>query len=91
VSALRILPVAPFTLVNLAAGASPLSVRAYLLGTAFALAPLTGAIVLLSDRARRAIVDPTFWSFAALSALLAAVWIALAWARRRVAPRPPPA
>ncbi|HSJ97934.1 MAG TPA: VTT domain-containing protein, partial [Myxococcota bacterium] len=85
VAALRLVPVAPFTVVNLAAGASPLSFREYLLGSALALGPSLLVLAFLADRARHAVLEPGYWTFAALTALLAAGWVAFAWARRRVA------
>jgi uncharacterized membrane protein YdjX (TVP38/TMEM64 family) len=85
VAALRLVPVAPFTVVNLAAGASPLSFREYLLGSALALGPSLLVLALLADRARHAVLEPGYWTFAALTALLAVGWVAFAWARRRVA------
>jgi len=85
VAALRIVPVAPFAIVNLAAGASPMRFRDYLFGSALALAPLLGVFALAAEGARRALLEPGYWTFAALTALLVAGWAALAWARRRVA------
>jgi phosphatidylserine/phosphatidylglycerophosphate/cardiolipin synthase-like enzyme/uncharacterized membrane protein YdjX (TVP38/TMEM64 family) len=86
-AALRILPLAPFAVVNLAAGASPLRFRDYLLGSALALAPLLGALALLAEGARRALLEPGYWAFAAFTAVLVAGWAALVWARHRVARR----
>jgi uncharacterized membrane protein YdjX (TVP38/TMEM64 family) len=85
VAALRVVPVAPFTVVNVVAGASPLSFREYLLGSALALGPLLLGLALLAHRARIALLEPGYWTFAVLTALLAGAWLLLAWARRRVA------
>jgi phospholipase D1/2 len=55
----RILPIAPFSMVNLVAGATPLSLRDFLLGTALGMSP---GIVLMSafvDRLAEALRNPS--------------------------------
>ena len=69
----RLLPVAPYTVVNLVAGASRIRWRDFLLGTALGLAP---GLILMStfvDRAIAAIVSPNGETFAALALVLAAI------------------
>lgn len=69
VVAVRVLPVAPFTLVNMVAGASHLRARDFLLGTALGMLPGIIAVVLFSDRLAAAVFEPTAENFA---------WFALA-------------
>jgi phospholipase D1/2 len=83
----RLLPVAPFTLVNLVAGASHLGARDFLLGTLFGMAPGIAAIVFFSDRLAAAIFEPSgtnlAW-FAAAAVLVAGAAFALhRWLARR--------
>jgi len=87
VMVLRMLPVAPFTVVNLVAGASHLRMRDFLLGTALGMAPGILAVAVFSDRLAATLRDPSPGAIA----LLALVLIALgggalgirAWLRRR--------
>lgn len=67
---LRCVPVAPFTLVNLVAGATHLRVRDFLLGTALGMSPGILALTVFSDRLAAALHDP---SPGTLAVLLAAV------------------
>ena len=86
VVALRILPVLPFTGVNLAAGALGVAWRTYFVGTVLGMAPGVVATCLLGDRAVAVVKDPTPSSIAALvGAALVLVVVASAlrrWARR---------
>jgi len=54
----RMLPVAPFGLVNLVAGASHVRMRDFLLGTVLAMAPGIAVLVFASDRIVRTLVAP---------------------------------
>lgn len=74
----RAVPVAPFSVVNLAAGASRIRFGDYLAGTAVGLAPGTLAFSLIGHQLERALVDPTATDVALLVALAAAA-IALGW------------
>jgi len=85
----RMLPVAPFTLVNLVAGASHLRARDFVLGTVFGMAPGIAAIVFFSDRLAAAVFDPTpanlAW-FGAAAVLVVSAAVALhRWLARRTA------
>jgi phospholipase D1/2 len=78
----RLLPVAPYTVVNIVAGASRIRWRDFLLGTALGLLPglvLTSAFV---DRAIAAVVAPSARTLATLVLVLAAI-VAVAWGLRR--------
>lgn len=74
VAAIRLVPVAPFTFVNLVAGASQIRLQDYLFGTALGLAP--GLIVMsaLGHQIFQIITRPTFGNIAMLGAAILA-WI----------------
>jgi phospholipase D1/2 len=68
---LRLLPIAPFTLINVVVGASGVALRPFMIGTLLALGPMTVLICLSVDRARAVLAgEPVFdpWILAALAA-----------------------
>lgn len=71
----RIVPVAPFAVVNLVAGASHVSLRDFVLGTALGMAPGTLALAFFGERAAEAAREP---SAAALGLVLLGVGVLLA-------------
>jgi phosphatidylserine/phosphatidylglycerophosphate/cardiolipin synthase-like enzyme/uncharacterized membrane protein YdjX (TVP38/TMEM64 family) len=81
---LRIVPVAPFTVVNLVAGASHIRFRDFALGTLLGLIPGTLALAVLSDRVLAAVRSPDLATVAVLGAVLALValgsWMLRRWA-----------
>jgi uncharacterized membrane protein YdjX (TVP38/TMEM64 family) len=76
VAMIRMVPIAPFSIVNVVAGASKLSLRDFLLGTVLGMAPGIAVMAALgaqiADLARNA-----SWVNALLLALAVAAWIAL--------------
>jgi uncharacterized membrane protein YdjX (TVP38/TMEM64 family) len=70
----RIVPIAPFTIINLVAGASHLAFRDFVIGTVLGLAPGTILIVFFVDRIVEAVRHPGPVSFALL-ALVAGIAI----------------
>jgi phosphatidylserine/phosphatidylglycerophosphate/cardiolipin synthase-like enzyme/uncharacterized membrane protein YdjX (TVP38/TMEM64 family) len=70
VTLVRLVPVAPFSIVNLAAGAICIPAVDYLLGTAIGLAPGLTVMSLLGDRAIDLIRQPSLAGIAALVGLL---------------------
>jgi len=56
--AVRIVPVAPFTVINLVAGASHINFRDYLLGTLVGMTPGMLALILVADRVQAVITRP---------------------------------
>jgi uncharacterized membrane protein YdjX (TVP38/TMEM64 family) len=85
VALVRVLPVAPFTVVNLVAGASRIGFRDFVLGTLVAMAPGTLLLALAADRMAAAWREPDLSHVglaASFVALLVGVTIAL---RRRLA------
>ena len=78
----RMLPVAPFSVVNLIAGAIHVRFRDYILGTVLGMAPGTLMLVVFVDRIIAAVREPGILSFA-LVALIAAGVVSIALAVRR--------
>jgi uncharacterized membrane protein YdjX (TVP38/TMEM64 family) len=78
----RLLPIAPYSIINVVAGASHIGWRDFLLGTVIGLAPGIVMTSLFVDRAIAAIRHPGPVTFAVL-ALVAAALVAVGWAIRR--------
>lgn len=76
VMVVRIVPVAPFTVINLVAGASHIGLRDFIWGTLLGMAPGMLAIALLADRAAASLRDPHWANL--LTLILVAVGILLA-------------
>ena len=79
----RLLPVGPYSIVNLVAGASHIGWRNFLIGTVLGLAPGVITTSLFIDRALAAIREPTPATFALLALIVVAI-VALVWAVRRI-------
>lgn len=82
VLAVRVIPVAPFTVVNLVAGASRIRFHDFLLGTLLGLMPGLLALTVFSGRILSVVQDPSLISLTLLAAALAAIG-AGAYALRR--------
>lgn len=82
----HMLPVAPFTLVNMAAGALRFKTRDFLLGTIVGMAPGMMALALLIDRVEAVIRSPDAGTIALLCAVTLALLLA-AWGVQRVLKR----
>ena len=84
---LRVVPVAPFTVVNLVAGASHIRFRDYAFGTLLGMAPGALALTLFSDQVVAAIASPETYRFASLLILAliigAGAWWLSRWLLRR--------
>ncbi|MDX1480664.1 MAG: phospholipase D-like domain-containing protein [Woeseiaceae bacterium] len=83
---LRLIPIAPFSIVNLVVGASGVRLRDFLLGTIIAMAPGIVLIALSVDRARAALAgEPVFDPWIGVGIIVAGIaMIALrAWKKRR--------
>ncbi len=79
----RLLPVAPFTMVNLFAGASRIGFRDFALGTVLAMAPGTLLLTLAADRAVAAWREPDLLHVG-VAALLAGLLVGSTIALRRL-------
>lgn len=82
VTVLRLMPVAPFTVVNVIAGASHVGLREFLIGSAIGMAPGIVLTVAFVDRLAEAIRSPSASTFGVL-ALLTAALVALSLGCRR--------
>jgi uncharacterized membrane protein YdjX (TVP38/TMEM64 family) len=72
---MRVIPVASFTLINLAAGASHMSLRDFLLGSLLGMTPGILAIVILVDRLEASVQSPGVDTLLALVASAAAIGV----------------
>jgi phospholipase D1/2 len=82
VATIRMLPIAPFTLVNLAAGASDVRFRDYVIGTLLGILPGTIALTAFGRQLREIVEQPTFKNVGLL-ALVVCIWIGLSFALQR--------
>ena len=86
---LRIVPVAPFTVVNLVAGASHIGLRDFAVGTLLGMLPGTLALVVLSDQVLNAIQSPEAARIALVVGLVILVallfWGLKRWVKKREA------
>jgi phospholipase D1/2 len=87
IAALRLVPVAPFTIVNLACGASRVRFRDYMVGTLLGMAPGILALTVFSDRLVEALADPTPKTFVAVAAATFALLVVGVVARRALLAR----
>ncbi len=84
VAIVRNLPVAPFTLVNLFAGASRIRFRDYLLGTALGMTPGIIAVSVFADRLLLAIRNPEWENIAMAISVALVLGIGFWWAQKRI-------
>lgn len=87
IAALRLVPVAPFSLVNLAAGSVGLRFREYALGTALGLSPGIAALTLFGAQLRSVWEEPTVWNVGAVLAIVFAWLTASILLQRAIARR----
>lgn len=84
----RLIPVAPFTVVNLVAGASHIKMRDFLLGTALGMTPGITAVAIFSDRLLALIREPSAETVAILALVTGALGVGAAalryWLARRL-------
>jgi uncharacterized membrane protein YdjX (TVP38/TMEM64 family) len=71
IAVIRMLPIAPFSVVNAVIGASHISLKDFLLGTAIGMAPGIAVTVIFVDRVAAAVTDPGPGTYAALAAVAA--------------------
>jgi uncharacterized membrane protein YdjX (TVP38/TMEM64 family) len=76
VAAIRLVPVAPFTVVNLVAGASSIPVFDYVLGTLIGMLPGMVMISAVGNQFARIMTAPTAYDLAILAAAVTG-WVAL--------------
>jgi uncharacterized membrane protein YdjX (TVP38/TMEM64 family) len=84
VAAIRFLPVAPFTVVNMVLGAARIKLRHFTIGTAIGLAPGCLALSIFGDRLSLSLRHPNVFNFLVLGLVAAALSLGGAWLVRRV-------
>jgi phosphatidylserine/phosphatidylglycerophosphate/cardiolipin synthase-like enzyme/membrane protein DedA with SNARE-associated domain len=82
VTAVRIIPIAPFTVVNLAAGATHIRFTDFLLGTLAGMTPGVLAITIFEKGLESAIREPQAKNFIILLFILLSIWVVI-WLLRR--------
>jgi len=70
---IRIVPVAPFTVVNLVAGASHIRFRDFLIGTVLGMIPGIGAVTIFSDQLFAVMHKPSLDTVSILAAVALAI------------------
>lgn len=85
--AIRVVPIAPFTVINLVAGSAEFRFRDFLIGTLIGLLPGLFGLTLATDRVAAAVRNPDPLSIAVALALVAciaaAIWGLRRWLQRR--------
>ena len=74
IAAVRLVPIAPYTVVNLVAGAVGVQLRDFLLGTLIGMLPGIVLLTAMGDRLRRVLADPSAAQIAIL-VLAIVVWL----------------
>jgi phosphatidylserine/phosphatidylglycerophosphate/cardiolipin synthase-like enzyme/membrane protein DedA with SNARE-associated domain len=83
----RVVPVAPYTIVNIVAGASHINLRDFLLGTFIGLLPGVLGIVVFVDRIVATVRNPGFVTFALLAVIAGLLGGSAVMLQRRLARR----
>lgn len=81
----RVLPVAPFTIVNIVAGASHIRVRDFALDTLLGMLPGILLMTLFGGQLKDTILDPRLENLVVLMVLIALIVVGTIWASRRFA------
>ncbi|MBI4527892.1 MAG: VTT domain-containing protein [Deltaproteobacteria bacterium] len=84
VATIRLIPVAPYSVVNLIAGAANVRLRHFVLGTLIGMSPGVAAITFLGYQLDNAIRHPGLLSFVVLGGLLSLMMLGVAWLHRRL-------
>lgn len=85
VAIIRNIPVAPFTIVNMIAGASHIKLRDYLIGTAVGMLPGILAITIFADRLLHSIQNPNGLNILIAVVLAAGLILGSWWIKKRLA------
>lgn len=86
VAAVRMIPIAPFSIVNLVAGSIGIGFREYLIGTALGLAPGIVVLSLFGHQVRSLLQEPTAGKVL-LTVAIAVAWLALSFGLQRFTSR----
>lgn len=83
----RIVPVAPFTIINLVAGASHIHFRDYILGTMLGMTPGMLAVTLLAERIQATVLNPEFdnalWLVVTVLLITGIAYLLVKWLKRK--------
>lgn len=83
----RVVPIAPFTIINLAAGASHIRLKDFVLGTVIGMWPGIAAITLFTDRIRAMLDDPSWENGITLALVFGCIALVgyglVTWLKRR--------
>jgi uncharacterized membrane protein YdjX (TVP38/TMEM64 family) len=90
IAVLRLLPVAPFSVVNAVAGASQIGWREFMLGTLLGMTPGIAAMVIFVDRVAQAVTDPGLDTFLMLVGFVALIVAAAMFVHRKLLRAPAP-
>lgn len=85
VAMIRHIPVAPFTIVNLIAGASHIRLKDYLIGTALGMLPGILAVTLFADRLLHTIKNPGWTNGSIATAIAIVLIVGNLWVTKRLA------
>jgi uncharacterized membrane protein YdjX (TVP38/TMEM64 family) len=85
VATLRLLPVAPFTVVNVVSGAFKVPLRDYIIGSLLGLAPGILVTNLFAHQFQSAILNPGIGTFVVLLALIIVTAVGTLWLKRKFA------
>lgn len=85
VTIIRFIPVAPFSVVNLVAGASHIGFRDYFIGTLIGMSPGFVAITLFTESLLSFLFEPSILNITILGGITLAAIILLVWLKRRIA------
>jgi uncharacterized membrane protein YdjX (TVP38/TMEM64 family) len=86
VATLRLLPIAPFTVVNVVSGAFKVPLRDYILGSLAGLVPGILITNFFAHQLNSAIRDPGLGTFLILAALIVITIVGTVWLKRRLEP-----
>jgi phosphatidylserine/phosphatidylglycerophosphate/cardiolipin synthase-like enzyme/uncharacterized membrane protein YdjX (TVP38/TMEM64 family) len=84
VAIIRNLPVAPFSIVNLMAGASRIKMKDYLFGTAIGMLPGIIGVVVFSDRLLNAVRNPGWFNISIAAGVAVLIGLVSWWIHRRL-------
>lgn len=84
VATIRLLPLAPYSVVNLVAGAVRVRFRDFVLGTLLGISPGVIGITLFETQLENVVRDPGLQSLTLLAAILAFLLLGVVWLRRRL-------
>jgi len=84
---IRNIPLAPFTIVNMIAGASHIKLKDYLIGTALGMLPGILVITLFADRLLHSVQNPGWINSLIVAALAAAMIFGSWWIKKRLSGR----